>query len=46
MIDILFSTTDYLEQQLKTKGHLDGYYKDIEQELNRRKEQEQEFIEL
>lgn len=46
MIDILYSSTDYLEQQLKKPNYLDGYYKAIEQELQKRKQQEQEFIQL
>lgn len=46
MIDILHSSTEYLEQQLKKPYYLSGYYKAIEKELQKRKEQEQDFIEL
>ena len=46
MIDILYSTTDYLEQQLQNPNYLSGYYKAIEKELQKRKQQEQDFIEL
>lgn len=46
MIDILYSSTEYLEKQLKKPNLLSGYHKAIEQELQKRKEQEQDFIEL
>lgn len=46
MIDILLSTTEYLQNQLKTPGYLEGYYRAIEQELENRKQQEQEFTQL
>ena len=46
MIDILYSSTEYLEQQLKNPNHLDGYYRAIEKELQNRKQQEQDFLQL